>query len=225
MGRTFDRSRTATVLGIFAWVVAAAWAIDGPGPGRGIPDAAAQEVEDAGAGLLLTHVSVVDVVSTHVVENQNILVQGRMIAAITDADAKPASASAHAIDLRGAYVIPGLIESHTHITGEPEAGLGFALAYGITSVRDMGGDGEYLRDLQDAIQKGDVIGPDVYFSALMGGRDSARHAREAGHAGAVRTGQCAVDAAGGREQRRAVNHRAGPRVRGDGDQDVCAPVA
>jgi imidazolonepropionase-like amidohydrolase len=75
------------------------------------------------------------------------------------------------IDLSGCFVIPGLIDGHQHITPCPEKAVCEAMFHGITSLRDMGGDGAYLKELQDAIESGELSAPDIYFSAIMGGPD------------------------------------------------------
>jgi imidazolonepropionase-like amidohydrolase len=83
------------------------------------------------------------------------------------------------IDLKNAYVVPGLIDSHVHITSEngPEGrlkeftdstvdtafdGAAFAektLLAGFTSVQDVGGANDAVFGLRDAIARGAVPGP------------------------------------------------------------------
>jgi imidazolonepropionase-like amidohydrolase len=83
------------------------------------------------------------------------------------------------IDLKNAYVVPGLIDSHVHITGEngPNErlktftdssvdtafdGAAFAkvtLEAGFTTVQDVGGINEAVFGLRDAIARGAVPGP------------------------------------------------------------------
>lgn len=83
------------------------------------------------------------------------------------------------IDLKDSFVLPGLIDSHVHITSEressrPEAalsrteadaalnGAGYALKTlkaGFTSVQDVGGPNEAVFSLRDAINAGVVPGP------------------------------------------------------------------
>ncbi|MGA1341882.1 MAG: amidohydrolase family protein [Hyphomonas sp.] len=83
------------------------------------------------------------------------------------------------IDLRNAYVLPGLIDSHVHITSEngPDGrisefedsdvdaafdGAAFALKTlkaGFTSVQDVGGPNDAVFGLRDAIARGAVPGP------------------------------------------------------------------
>jgi len=80
------------------------------------------------------------------------------------------------LDLRGAYVVPGLIDAHVHLSGSGEADSNFSaptgpmalkilsnaqknLAAGITTVRDLGGWSELEFDVRRSIQRGEFMGP------------------------------------------------------------------
>lgn len=83
------------------------------------------------------------------------------------------------IDLRASFVLPGLIDSHVHLTQEQNPnqrldavtrsiadqamqGVRFAratLMAGFTTVADLGGHNDASFGLRDAIQRGDVVGP------------------------------------------------------------------
>jgi imidazolonepropionase-like amidohydrolase len=80
------------------------------------------------------------------------------------------------LDLRGGYVLPGLIDAHVHLAGSGEADSQFRaedgpmtlkilsnaqknLAAGITTVRDLGGWNELEFTVRDWIQRGEFAGP------------------------------------------------------------------
>ena len=77
-------------------------------------------------------------------------------------------------DARGLYVIPGLIESHTHLaTRADRAAAEFELNRliygGVTTVRDMAGDVRALAELQRAALMGEIPAPDIHYAALLAG--------------------------------------------------------
>ncbi len=77
-------------------------------------------------------------------------------------------------DARGLYVIPGLIESHTHLaTRADRAAAEFELNRfiygGVTTVRDMAGDVRALAELQRAALVGEIPAPDIHYAALVAG--------------------------------------------------------
>lgn len=80
------------------------------------------------------------------------------------------------LDLRGQFVLAGLIDCHVHLSGSGEADSQFSaptgqmalkilknaqrnLAAGITTVRDLGGWSELEFDVRRAIQRGEFAGP------------------------------------------------------------------
>lgn len=85
------------------------------------------------------------------------------------------------VDLKDSFVLPGLIDSHVHLTGEQNpnsrldevtqssatqamVGAGFArktLMAGFTTVADLGGENQAVFALRDGIKRGDVPGPRV----------------------------------------------------------------
>jgi imidazolonepropionase-like amidohydrolase len=123
--------------------------------------------------------------------NQTILVEGGRIVSITPGFTTPKKYPV--IDLKKAYVLPGLIDSHVHITGETSPterieafedsdvdvafkGAAFALTTlkaGFTTVQDVGGPNDSVFGLRDAIARGAVPGPRLRASgssvAITGG--------------------------------------------------------
>jgi imidazolonepropionase-like amidohydrolase len=138
---------------------------------------------------------VLDVVSGRYVERAVLLVRdGRVEAALAAAEALPDGVEV--LDLEGLTVLPGFIDTHSHLVGEvqtagvpgtttspaQEALLGVrhareTLRAGFTSVRDVGSFRAFVDcALRDAIDAGDVEGPRMqcagaFISAPWGGGD------------------------------------------------------
>jgi imidazolonepropionase-like amidohydrolase len=119
----------------------------------------------------------IDVRSGRVLNDQAILIEGDRIKEVGAAAtvASHAPQNARVIDLSNATVLPGLIDCHTHLTGDlggqgqstsiPRQALRGArnakitLEAGFTTVRNVGAAGYADIALRDAINAGDVVGP------------------------------------------------------------------
>jgi len=66
--------------------------------------------------------------------------------------------------LDGMWVIPGLIDSHVHAASWM---MNSFLAYGVTSVRGMGGPQDEVVALRDSVSLGSLLGPRMYISGAM----------------------------------------------------------
>jgi imidazolonepropionase-like amidohydrolase len=106
------------------------------------------------------------------------------------------------VDLRDSFVLPGLIDSHVHLTSQQSptgrldavmrdaadsamVGAGYArktLMAGFTTVADLGGSNDAVFALRDGIRRGDVVGPRVLASgssvSIHGGHGDANGYRE-----------------------------------------------
>ena len=143
----------------------------------GVP-ALAQDATYIRAGQL------VDVVDGRVRSNQTIVIRGDRIERVGNSSAIDIPAGANVIDLSNATVLPGLIDMHVHLTGDPEAQGYKNLAAsvprnalfgaangrrtsnaGFTTVRNVGAGGYADVALRDAINNGDVAGPRMRVAA------------------------------------------------------------
>jgi hypothetical protein len=121
--------------------------------------AASVSVASQGRPLAITRVSVVDDVAGQIVPNSTVVVSGRTITAVLAGGAPPAGAVA--VDGAGKFLIPGLWDMHAHIQVSGEAWLQLYAANGVTGIRDMGADLEFILAMRDATSSGRVLGPEV----------------------------------------------------------------
>ncbi|MBK8003968.1 MAG: amidohydrolase family protein [Gemmatimonadetes bacterium] len=107
-----------------------------------------------------------------------IVVTGERITAVFPDGSRPLPPAATVRALTGKFVIPGLIDGHTHVAGQPSGEdnhertarrLCRALLGGITAIRDMAGDVRTLASLQRDALVGDLASPDIFYSALWAG--------------------------------------------------------
>ena len=121
----------------------------------------------------------VDVKTGKLLSDQVVVIQGDKIASVGPSSEVTPSSSDKIIDLPHATVLPGLIDVHTHLTGDPNFGYE-SLAHfqsvaksaltgakntrrstlnaGFTTVRNVGASGYTDVALRDAINAGDVPG-------------------------------------------------------------------
>jgi imidazolonepropionase-like amidohydrolase len=142
----------------------------------------------------------VDVRSGAMIDDAVVIITGERITAAGSKLAIPANAKV--IDLGSKTLLPGLIDMHTHLTGNPED-LGYSaiaisvpratltgaknarlsLQAGFTSVRVVGAEGFSDVGLRDAINDGDIPGPRIAAAGpalgITGGHcDDTMHAPE-----------------------------------------------
>jgi imidazolonepropionase-like amidohydrolase len=103
-----------------------------------------------------------------------VVVQGETIKRVIPSRAVPSLPNAEMVDLRGRYLIPGLIDSHEHLATPPARRQALAMMRrdfysGITAVRDMADDLREVGALARMARSGEVAGPDIYYAALMAG--------------------------------------------------------
>ena len=136
---------------------AAALACSAPASGPAAPGAIA-----------ISGVTVIDVLapddSSAARPNQTVLIEHGRITRVGPASTVRAPRGATVVDGRGKYLIPGLWDTHTHLTFAGEASLGLWVANGITTARDLGYRLPELLDWKRRIRDGSLIGPRLLVS-------------------------------------------------------------
>jgi imidazolonepropionase-like amidohydrolase len=116
-------------------------------------------------------VNVIPMDRERVLKNQTVVVRGGRIAEIGDATKVKAPKDARVIDGRGKWLLPGLIDMHTHLFSDDEFPdslaadeLAVMVANGVTTVRLMIGTPEQLV-LRERVAKGELLGPALYVAS------------------------------------------------------------
>lgn len=130
-----------------------------------VPTAFAQAVT-------LYNVNIVDVEQGKIIPKQTLKINQGRITKISKARKR---IHRNQQDMSGLYIMPGLIDSHTHWgnfcnTSQNMKDLAITyLADGVTTVRDAGGDVRIIKQYQAKQENGILVGPTVYTSSFWAG--------------------------------------------------------
>lgn len=130
------------------------------------------EFEGAGAGVRDTLVAlvggrIIDGTGLPPIEQGTIVVRGSRIVAVGPADRVAVPPGATRVDVSGATIVPGLWDMHAHYA-QVEWGPVY-LAEGVTTVRDVGNQYEFITAVRDAIAAGQGLGPRILAAGIIDG--------------------------------------------------------
>ena len=147
------KKKFCVVLGIYAIALSAT--TDATGNGR----------YQAGAPpgqIALTHGNVIDVRSGEILPDVTVLLSGGVISEVGADNVPPGYQE---IDLGGAYLLPGLLDAHTHLDSRSEARR--ALESGVTTVRSASVGSYKDVALRELVREGYIEGPDVLAAGVF----------------------------------------------------------
>ena len=142
----------------------------------------ASNLPQRNSAVAFVNVNVIPMDRERVLRDQTVIVRDGKIAEIGDAAKVKAPAGALQIDGRGKYLVPGLIDMHSHFFSDDEFPKSFAademaviVAHGVTTIRLMIGTPEHLI-LREKVAKGEMFGPTIYAASpeLTGRRGSGK---------------------------------------------------
>lgn len=133
--------------------------------------------------ILITNISIIDVVEGAVLNNRNVIIDSGRITRITTK--KPSLKNFDLkIDGTGKYLMPGLAEMHAHIPPPTtsrdriEETLFLYLSNGITTIRGMLGHAMHL-ELREQAKQGTLLSPRIYVSSPSFNGNSVKTKEEA----------------------------------------------
>ena len=101
------------------------------------------------------------------IEDGTVLVRDGRIAGVGPRSSVTVPQGVRVIDVKGATIIPGLIDMHAHASQIEWAPA--YLAAGVTTIRDMGGEAGFLAAFRNEIASGRGLGPRVELAGLVDG--------------------------------------------------------
>jgi imidazolonepropionase-like amidohydrolase len=143
--------------------------------------------------IVYLNATVIDGDPTTVRKAMAVVTRGEKITRVAPVDGFHPESTWQIVDVRGKFVIPGLINTHVHLAtaADPPAARTYLrreLFSGVTTVRDMAGDSRLLVELKREAEFDEIVAPDIFFVALFAGPDffadprthQAAHGRTAG---------------------------------------------
>jgi imidazolonepropionase-like amidohydrolase len=112
--------------------------------------------------LALTHANVVDVVTGALLQDVTVVIRGGFIVSVGSSSAPEGAA---VLDLAGRYLLPGLMDAHTHLDNLAAARR--ALETGVTTVRSASVGSFRDVALRDLAHAGYIAGPDMLAAGLF----------------------------------------------------------
>ena len=116
--------------------------------------------------LVIENISIIDGVNPSVQLNKTIVIVGNRIKALGVKGEVSIPAKAKIINGKGKYLIPGLWDSHVHLSSAKYP-LPLFVANGVTAVREMGGDLQQVKEMREQIAKGQLLGPRIKMSGTI----------------------------------------------------------
>lgn len=111
--------------------------------------------------------TVIDGTGKAPITNATVVTRGGRIVAVGPADQIAVPNDARRIDVSGKYIIPGLWDMHAHYE-QVEWGPIY-LAAGVTTVRDVGNEFDFITAVRDALNSGRALGPRMLLAGIVDG--------------------------------------------------------
>jgi imidazolonepropionase-like amidohydrolase len=111
--------------------------------------------------------TLVDVRAEKSIHDAVVVVDGERITHVFSSADGQVPADAELVDLRGKWLVPGLLDMHVHGTTRSDVPLELYVAMGVTGIRDLGGNLTALRLLRKELADSAQLGPRLFFAGPM----------------------------------------------------------
>jgi imidazolonepropionase-like amidohydrolase len=117
--------------------------------------------------LVIKNANLIDGTGAAPVSDAVIVIENGRIASVGSRASVKIPKGANVFDAQGKYVLPGLWDMHAHFE-QVEWGPVY-LAAGVTTVRDVGNEFEFMTAVRDAIKSGRGLGPRILLAGIVDG--------------------------------------------------------
>ena len=117
--------------------------------------------------IALSGATLIDVESGTQIKDSLILIEGDRVKAIGREGEVSIPSNTVRMDVSGKWIIPGLVDMHVHLSVYQYRLADLYLKFGITTVRDVGGDITLLRLLREEIGAGKTFGPRISYAGMI----------------------------------------------------------
>ena len=118
--------------------------------------------------IAITGVTLIDGKGGEPVPDAVVTIEGDRITAVGTRQTVTIPKRARVIDAKGKFLLPGLWDMHAHFE-QVEWGPTY-LAAGVTTVRDVGNEFEFIAAVRDAIKEGKGLGPRMLLAGIIDGQ-------------------------------------------------------
>ena len=121
--------------------------------------------------LAISGVTIIDATGAPAKPNMTMIITGDRVTEIAKTGEVAIPKDAQVIDGKGKFLIPGLWDMHVHtaLRSLPEKYFPMFIANGVTGIRDMAADVQFLQQLRKDINDGRVLGPRIIGGQMVDG--------------------------------------------------------
>jgi imidazolonepropionase-like amidohydrolase len=121
--------------------------------------------------LAISDVTIIDATGAPAKPKMTVIITGDQITQIAKSGEVTIPKDAQVIKGTGKFLIPGLWDMHVHTAFKslPETYFPMFIANGVTGVRDMAGDLEFLKQLRKNMRDGKLLGPRIVAGEMVDG--------------------------------------------------------